>query len=307
MTITTSYTNPDLDGVACAVAMAELLQSQGTDARAALFGAPSLEAQWFLEQYGISTPPDGQTLLMEGEAIVLLDASDPLDIPFSVDRVVEIIDHRQTHRADSFPNAKHVQIELVGSCATLLAERFLAANIVPTRNAARLLAGAIASNTVNFKAPVTTERDRSAFAWLTPIAALPASFIEAMFIAKSDLSGDRLREALIGDYTVKAFGARRIVIFQLEATGVLDVFRARRVEIEETMRRICADEQCEFMCCNGIDLTAATSHVLAIDSESQNLLERAFDVTFRNGITSFDFIFGRKHMIPKIKTVLEAS
>lgn len=307
MTITTSYTNPDLDGVACAVAMAELLRVQGTDVRAALFGAPSLEAKWFLETYGISTPPDGQTLLVPGAVVLLVDASDPIDLLFPMDRVVEIIDHRQTHRADAFLNAQRIQIELVGSCATLVAERFRAAGIVPTRDAARLLAGAIASNTVNFRAPVTTDRDRTAFAWLTPIAALPVSFIEAMFVAKSDLSGDRLREALAGDYTVKEFGGHRIVIFQLEATGVLDVFRARRVEIEETMRRICADEQCAFMCCNGIDLSAATSHVLVIDSESQNLLERALDVTFHNGITSFDFIFGRKHMIPKIKTVLEAS
>ncbi|MDP3771404.1 MAG: DHH family phosphoesterase [bacterium] len=306
MILITSYTNPDLDGVACAVAMAEFLQQRGREARAGVFGAPGLEAAWFLQQYEIPTPPDGQPLLTPDVTVLLVDASDPMDLSFPADRVIEIMDHRQAHRADAFANAKDIQIELVGSCATLVVERMRAANVVPTRDTARLLSGAIASNTVNFRAPVTTDRDRVAFAWLTPIAALPVTFVQEMFVAKSDLRGDRLQEALVGDYTVKEFGGHRIVIFQLEATGVLNVFRARRAELEESMRRVCAEERCEFMCCNGIDLAAATSHVLVIDIESQHVLERALDITFHHGITSFDHIFGRKMMMPRLKAALEA-
>lgn len=307
MTITTSYTNPDLDGVACAVAMAELLQQQGREVRAAIFGQPSLEAKWFLDTFAIPTPPDGRPLLTAGVDVILLDASNPLDLAFSVDIVVEIVDHRQAHQADAFPNARNVQIELVGSCATLVAERMRAADVEPIRNTARLLSGAIASNTVNFRAPVTTDRDRAAFAWLATIAALPVSFIDDMFTAKSDLSGDRLREALVGDYTVKKFGGHRIIGFQIEANGIVDLYQTRRAEIEVIMRRSCTDEQCEYASCNGIDLSKEETHVMVIDPESQHLFERALGVTFHGGIATLDGLIGRKMMTPKIKAVLEAS
>ncbi|MDO8622292.1 MAG: hypothetical protein Q7R80_03615, partial [bacterium] len=265
MIITTSYTNPDLDGVACAVATAEFLRGQGRDARAAIFGQPSLEAKWFLETFAISTPPDGRPILTAGAEVVLLDASNPLDLAFPVDVVVEIVDHRQTHQADAFPNAKDVQIELVGSCATLVAERMRAAHVTLTRESARLLSGAIASNTVNFKAPVTTDRDRAAFAWLAPIAMLPETFIQDMFTAKSDLSGDRLREALLGDYTMKEFGGHRIIWFQLEASGIAELYRTRRAEIETIMREACTNERCEYAPCGGIDLVEEQTYMLVID------------------------------------------
>lgn len=305
MTLTTSYLNPDLDGVACAVAMAELLHQQGKDARGVIFGSPSLEAKWFLETFRIPTPPNGQPFLVPGVEVVLLDASNPLDLAFPVDVVVEIIDHRQAHRADAFPNVRNVQVELVGSCATLVAERMRTAGVTPAQNTARLLVGAIVSNTVNFRAPVTTDRDHVVFAWLKPIAALPTTFVTDMFTAKSDLRGDQLREALVGDYTIKEFGTHRIVGFQLEASGIAELYRTRREEIEAIMREVCAGERCEFSSCNGIDITVEATHVLVIDQESQQLFERALDVPFYDGIAVLPGLIGRKMITPKIKAELE--
>lgn len=305
MTLTTSYTNPDLDGVACAVAMAELLQRQGQDAHAGIFGQPSIEAKWFLETFAIPRPQDGRPILVAGAEVVLLDASNPLDLPFPVDVVIEIIDHRQTHQAAAFPNVRNTQIELVGSCATLVAERMRAAGIDPTRDTARLLSGAIASNTVNFRAPVTTDRDRTAFAWLAPIAALPSTFVRDMFTAKSNLSGGRLREALLGDYTVKEFGGHRIIWFQLEASGIAELYRTRRAEIETTMREARTNERCEYAPCGGIDLVEEKTYMLVIDPSTEELFGRALGVAFQNGIAVLDGLIGRKMMTPKIKAALE--
>lgn len=307
MTLATSYLNPDLDGVACAVGMAELLRRQGMDVRAAVFGTPSAEARWVMETYEIPAPPDGQTLLAPDTEIILLDASNPLDLEraFLVTSVVEIIDHREAHGAKEFPNVRRVQVELVGSCATLVAERMQAANITPVRDTARLLFGAIMSNTVNFRAPVTTDRDRRMADWLVPIAALPATFALDMFAAKSDLSGAKLRETIIGDYTVKEFGGTRIICFQVEANGIAELYQTRREEIEAIMREVCAEERCVYSSCNGIDLAEARTYLLVTDEASQHLFERALRATFHDRIASFDWIYGRKQMMPKIKAELE--
>lgn len=286
--------------------MAELMQQQARGVRAAIFGQPSLEAKWFLETFAIPTPPDGRPLLIDGTEVVLLDASNPLDLAFPVDVVIEIVDHRQSHQADAFPNARDVQIELVGSCATLVVERMRATHVTPTRESARLLSGAIASNTVNFKAPVTTDRDRAAFAWLAPIAVLPESFVHDMFTAKSDLRGNRLREALLGDYTMKEFGGHRIIWFQLEASGIAELYRTRRAEIESIMREACTNERCEYAPCGGIDLVEEKTYVFVIDPKTEELFARALGVTFHDGIATLDGLIGRKMMTPKIKATMEA-
>jgi manganese-dependent inorganic pyrophosphatase len=153
-------------------------------------------------------------------------------------RVTEIIDHHTIHFVKNFPNASKIQIEPVGSCATLVAERLQGAGYTPSRNATRLLYGAIVSNTVNFRSANTTERDRALAAWLHPLAELPESFVRDMFVAKSNLTGDEFRKALMGDYILKEFGGKRIGIFQLEIVDVDHLVDERWNEIKRVIREV---------------------------------------------------------------------
>ncbi len=306
-TITCSYINPDLDGVACSVGMAELLRARGEDAEAVVVGTPSQEAAWVCGRFGIPVPPEGRDRLA-GADVILVDASDPgdLDASFPIASVVEIIDHRSVHRAADFPNVSRVQIELVGSCATLVAERMRQGGAVPSADAARLLTGAIVSNTVNFKSPGTTDRDRETFAWLAPFADLPADFAREMFLAKSDLSGDTLRQALEGDWIVKEFGGTRFGVFQLEAAGVADVVRDRKREILDVMARYAVEERFDATFLNAIDILNATDTWLALDEKTAALLTTVFGRAFEDDVSTIDRIFMRKQIVPKLKEYLEA-
>lgn len=308
MILTTSYENPDLDGVACAVGMAELLRAQGKDAQAVIFGTPSLEARWVSTTYAIPLPPDGKPLITPETPVILLDESDPKNVSYPAQQVVEIIDHREAHRAAEFPNATRVQIELVGSCATLVAERMRAAAVLPLRDTARLLTGAIISNTVNFRSPITTERDRAAAAWLAPIADLPPAFATDMFTAKSDLSGDRLREALLSDYTVKEFGGTRYVALQVEANGIAELFRTRREVFTAAMEEVRRVERCAFVFASGLDLTEGVTYFFADGAVSKRMLADALGVQCDDdGMAVLPTIMMRKQMHPKLKEILETS
>jgi manganese-dependent inorganic pyrophosphatase len=114
---------------------------------------------------------------------------------------------------DKFPNAK-VQIELVGSASSLVAERFIKNNIEISKESAILLCGAIVSNTLNFKGGVTTERDREAFEYLNKIAQLPSNFSKELFKSKSDLSGSKLKERILGDLAWFNMGNNKVGISQ---------------------------------------------------------------------------------------------
>lgn len=153
--------------------------------------------------------------------IVLVDASDRRGLPDALDplAVVEVIDHRQHHRADElFPNAV-ICIEPVGAAATLVAERFQFHDITPSETAARLLQAAIFSNTQALRGSVTTLRDQTAVAALRTVAPLDEDFIAEQFHARgqailADLAGAIASERKDFDHPDGAY-----ILSQLEFPG----------------------------------------------------------------------------------------
>ncbi len=278
--LVTSYRDPDLDGVACSTAYAELLRAQGRKAIATVLGSPHLEARHVAERFGISLPvevdPRGY------EEIVLVDTSvvTEQDAHLPLDRVMEIIDHRALHEAEKFPNAK-AQIELVGSAATLVTERFVEAHVTPSESSAHLLFGAIASNTVNFKAHVTTERDHKMAAWLRSLYPTPEDFITTMFLAKSDLVGDKLRETLMGDFSYRPQGELSIGIGQLEIVGARELVEGRRdelLEIIEALRQTYPQANRIFI--SAIDVIRGENIFLAPEADIREILGEILGITF---------------------------
>lgn len=54
--LVTAKINPDLDGVACALAYAELLNLEGKVAEGIIFGSPQSEVSYFIDQHGSVIP-----------------------------------------------------------------------------------------------------------------------------------------------------------------------------------------------------------------------------------------------------------
>lgn len=164
MTVVTSYTNPDLDGVACALVYVRYLD---TTATVAFAGALNVETSVVLSELGIDAPPklDDVPALA---AVILVDTHHVRQLPDGVraDWVRLIIDHHADGESAAFPNAT-VQNERVGAAATLIAERIIEGGVDVEPAYGALLACAITSNTLNFRAPSTVGRDREAHAWLS--------------------------------------------------------------------------------------------------------------------------------------------
>lgn len=212
--ITTTYEGPDMDGYGSAVAYAELLRAQGKDATPRIWGTPQLEVRWLLENFGFDQVSSIDET--DDSDVVLLDASEPGDLSGSitVDQVIEIIDHRKLHQAEKFINAK-AQIEPVGAAATLVAERFKKAEFEPSKESALLLYAGIISNTQNFLG-IATDRDREMAEWLKEVSDAPLDLVRQMFLAKSDLSGSKLKETLYGDSKILNINGKVVGTLQLE-------------------------------------------------------------------------------------------
>ena len=301
----TCYVNPDLDGVAGALAYGEFLQKTGRESVVGIIGEPHDEAKYILDRYNIPYP---QKIINADnfDEVVLVDASDLNGLEGNIvpEKVVEIIDHRKINEADKFPNAK-VQIELVGSAATLIAEKFIENSINISKESAILLCGAIISNTLNFKGGVTTDRDKKAVEYLNKIALLPDDFWKDLFMAKSDLSGSKLSERIEGDFAWFTFADKKVGIAQIEIVGAEKLIKERIEEIINVLEKIKQDMGLDYIFQNTIELELECNYFISPDLKTQKLLEKVLNIKFNKAVAKRPNLIMRKQIVPLIKEELE--
>lgn len=301
----TSYVNPDIDGVAGVVAYSEFLQKTGIDNTIGVMGEIHDEAKYVLDRFNFKYPP---VILNSNDfdKVVLIDTSDLNGIEGNIEleKVIEIIDHRTIHEADKFPNAK-VQIELVGSVATLIAEKFIQNNIEISKKSAILLFSAIISNTLNFKGGVTTERDRKAAEYLNKVAQLPDNFGRELFEVKSDLLGDKLKNRIRGDFAWFSIADKKVGIAQIEMIGAKNLIDDRINEIMEILENIKREMSLNFIFLNIIELEKCKNFFITSDSETKHLLEKILNVKFDGFVAERLNLIMRKQIVPLLKAELE--
>ncbi len=301
----TCYVNPDLDGVAGSIAYCEFLQKTGHDAVVGIIGEPHAEAKYILDRYNLSYPK----LITNADnfnEVILVDASDLNGLEGNIDpnKVIEIIDHRKINDSHKFPNAK-IQIELVGSAATLVAEKFIENNIEISRESAILICGAIISNTLNFKGGVTTKRDKNAFAYLNRVALLSDNFWREIFQVKSDLSGSKLKERIEGDFAWFSFNDKKVGIAQIEIMGAEKLIQERIEEVIKVLEQIKQDMGLDYVLQNTIELELECNYFVSPDLETQKLLERVLNIKFNKAVAKRPNLIMRKQIVPLIKEALE--
>ena len=307
--LVTPCKDPDLDGTACAYAYAEFLRKTSMDeVIGAISGSIHREAQFVFKTFNISPMDDAEKEIKNCNKIIIVDASDLRSLSDKIDpkKVMRVIDHRIVNDSHLFPNAK-LQIEPVGSAATLIAEKFFNAQIQISRESAALLFSAIISNTINFQARVTTSRDRKMASWLKSKSILPADYIHNMFTSKSNIGGS-LEEVFYSDFATFSFNKTKLGIAQLEIIRV-DSFVDKNLEqIIETLEKIKKEKGLNLILLSAIDLEKGFNKFVAIDKETEKvLLSSVHKTKFIRGIAKRDGIIMRKELAPLIKNVLEST
>lgn len=302
--LVTSYANPDIDRTACSIAYAEYLKKTGQDAVYGVFGVPQREPQ-FVYNYLQIQPVQAEQYLKDYTNIIIVDGSDVRWLPkeITIENVVEVIDHRAVNDADKFTNAK-IQIELVGSAATLIAEKFMTTSIPITHESTIFLCAAIVSNTINFKANVTTDRDKKAADWLKSQTIIPEDFVKQMFDYKSQLL-EPLDQIIVKEFTWIEAGNKKVGIAQLEVTKVAELLQNRKQEIINILSNLQHDKKLDYIFLTAIDIEKGTNTFLAFDSQSQKLVQQALNIKFDTDTVTREGVMMRKTITPLLKEVLE--
>lgn len=176
----------DIDSLACAIAYTELLTLEGKDAEAVLPGLLNKSITETIKGWGLNFNTKSPTTFTNHHFYVLVDISEPKYFANFVKEkdIIEVYDHRygfEKHWKEKL--GVSARIEVVGSCATLIWEEF-EKRISPLKiseTSAKLLSTAIISNTLNFNATVTTQRDRKAYEKLKSFSNLSKDWVERYF------------------------------------------------------------------------------------------------------------------------------
>ena len=275
--------------VAAAMAGAELYHGV-----AAVASKLNSESKWALDYWQASPPlPIEDAIAGARESaggvvrVCLVDfqQTTQLHAAVSPSDVVGVLDHHAL-QSKTVVTKKPILVDIRpwGSTSTLIAEDFAASGKTPSHATAGLMLSAVLSDTLNFKSPTTTDRDRAVAARLAAQLEVPSmdGLATLLFDAKSgELAGMSAREIIEADIKEFSFGdaAGRVHsplgIAVVETTSVTPVL-ARTEELLAEVRRLKQERSLRVLLLAIVDIVRLETLLLLADADDASLATRAF-------------------------------
>ncbi len=287
----------DIDAYACIIAYTELLQLEGKQAEAVNPGSLNASIPDYLAELGhFRTEPSDSI-----SSIVLVDISDPKFVSSFVkpENVIEVYDHHlgfEQFWKDRLGDKTH--IEFIGACATLIWEEILKrgfANQI-SKQSATLLAAAIVSNTLNFNASMTSERDRLVFQELSKRADLSNDFVANYFHnCEATLLGD-IPSALKSDTKIVDFPnfGVPLVIGQCELWESGKFIRKNQKTIQSAL------DMAPHWILTAPSILEGINYLYATNDQIKTWFTQAIGVTWDGDFGITDRLYLRKEIVPAL-------
>jgi manganese-dependent inorganic pyrophosphatase len=181
--------------------------------------------------------------------------------------LLEVLDH---HRLGNTNTTMPISfyVDVVGSCSTLISERMRLARLTPPPGIAGMLLSGIISDTLMFKSPTTTQRDRASALWLAWIAfgvddaeSKMHKYGEELLIAGADLSGRSAQDLVTADFKAFEAGKFKFGVSQIEVTSFSSVSE-RLGDIRAALRAIQSQRGLDFAAIMITDIVQNNSQLL---------------------------------------------
>lgn len=251
------------------------------------------------EQRALLAPPRARLILVDhnelSQAVVGAEEAE----------IVGVLDH---HRLGNSPTAAPIPftVDPVGSTSTLVAEKCRDRALEPPRSIAGLLLSGILSDTLVFRSPTTSARDRAAAAWLANLCRLDYHQYGAELLrAASGLGAKTATDILDGDRKLYEMSGKNVSIAQVEVTGMQEL-PSRIKDLIVAMDERVKQENLALICLMVTDVVTGQSHMLARGDQYlvaalpfAHLGDSEFDL--------HDIVSRKKQLVPALVGVLESA
>ena len=206
--------------------------------------------------------------------------------------ILEIIDH---HRLADIQtnNPIYVRNEPVGSTNTIIASMFQDRGLMPSAKMAGLMAAAILSDTVMFKSPTCTERDRRTAERMARIANVSLEELGKEIFSTS--VGNRSAEdLLLSDYKEFHIAGHDLAVAQVTCMDSPQMLQ-RKEEFLTLMRKLSEEKEFSMMILMLTDVLLEGTQLIYIGNDET--IEQAFTVQPRDNAVFLPGIMSRKKQV----------
>lgn len=298
--ITTGSVFADIDAVGCAVSYRELLGLLGNNSEVVFEGPLNNTVTKSVRDLHLEINSTYQP--SEDDNFVIVDSSNHEVTPSFVDekRIIEIFDHRDGYQDYWKDKNIKVRIELVGACATLIWEEFKNKNkqdnISPL--SAKLLATAMFANTLNFKASLTTERDRQAFIELQNKSHVDERWIENYYFEAEKSSFENPEIAIRNDSKIIEFQDKGIKT----VIGQIELWNSKKfvMENKESIKRVLLGFNIPEWFLTAPSISEGFNYIYTESESVKKLLGKILDAQFNDNVGITKKLWLRKEIIKKM-------
>ena len=295
---------PDTDSTGSAIIWAwYLTEMKGQVAQAVLLGAPNTEAAFVTQRWGFETP---EIIADVGDnaPVVIVDTNNPAELPSSINQadILAIIDHHKLVGGLETKGPISITIRPLACTATIMHD-------LMGDDAARMpeaikgvMLSCILSDTLAFRSPTTTPRDKALAEGLAADLNLSiAGYAAEMFAAKSDVSAFSDSELLRMDSKEYSVNGTKFRVSVLETTSpkmVLD----RKASLMATMPSVAQEDAVDHVLLFVVDILNEQATMLIPNATAQTVAEKSFDAKVTGDTVVLPGVMSRKkQIIPNLK------
>jgi manganese-dependent inorganic pyrophosphatase len=286
------HKSPDTDSICSAIAFAYFLKEKsGLETISARAGNINSETKFVLEKFGFPEPE-----LLENsdeKQLILIDHNEKEQMVEGSPKIIEVIDHHKINFSYSEPI--NFLSKAVGSTATIIAEKFFSESIEIPNNIAGILLSSILSDTVIFKSPTTTEKDKEMAQKLNQKLNLDLEEF-GKEIKKSGMDLDKpAKELILKDFKEFIFGDKKFGIGQIEIVGITAFLEQRKTEINSVMEKVRQEKGYDCLIFAITDILKEGSEFFTDGQEQE--IEKIFNIKLKDKSAWINGMMSRKKQI----------
>jgi len=298
------HQSPDTDSTGSPIIWSWYLNKmKGMPAAPKLLGEPNTEALFVLDRWGFKKPAIINSIT-KGDRVIIVDTNNPAELPENINDadIQGIIDHHKLVGGLETSGPIDITIRPLACTATIMFD-LMGSDVVDMPDPIKGLAlSCIISDTLEFRSPTTTIRDREVAERLAKELKIDISkYASELFRAKSDVSDFSDVELLRMDSKKYPIAELTFRVSVLETTEPDMIFR-RKKSLIEAMKTVCAEDSVDHVLFFVVDILREESTLFVPNENIKKVAEKSFGVNVLDDSVVLPGVVSRKkQIIPNLK------
>lgn len=291
------HKSPDTDTITSSIVMEDLERKmENLEAKAYRLGKPNKETEFVLNYFKIEAPEPLEEI-PEKANVILVDHNSFAQSVNGIEKanILKVIDH---HCISGFETSTPLfyMAEPVGCTATILFELYMMNKIEIEPKIAGLMLSAIISDTLLFKSPTCTEKDKKVAVELGKIANIDIEkYGMEMLKAGTDLSEFSAKEIISIDSKTFETNGFKYQVAQVNTASIEEVLKDK-AEIENAMNEFITENRMELFLLAITDIINSNSQAIVLGNRKE-VVEKAFNVKLEDNMAFLPGVVSRKKQI----------